>query len=187
MTTRPTTRAGAAPGWRAWLLLVLGLLAPLPRAATAQTSTEAQLKAAFLVNFFKYVEWPRGGSEYRLCLFGRSELWPHLAAYDGRQVAGRSLRVLRLNSPDEVRQCHQVFLPEGETARSADLLSHTEGEAVLTVGEADGFLNAGGAILLSPRNGQMQFDINTKALNLARLKVGSPMLRLARSVKGQER
>lgn len=181
-------RRGPRPApWRGLLPALLGLIAAVTGAALAQTSTEAQLKAAYLVNFFKYVEWPQSGPEFRLCVFGRTEVWPYLVPYDGRQVAGKPLRVLRLKNLDEVLQCHQVFLPAGEMLRASDLLDRVAGEAVLSVGESDSFLSAGGAISLSEHNAQLQFDINAKSLQQARLNVGTPMLRLARSIRGQAR
>jgi hypothetical protein len=159
----------------------------MAQAVPAHSSTEAQLKAAFLVNFFKYVEWPQAPAEYRLCLFGRTELWPYLAPYEGRQVAGKPLHVQRINGAEEAAHCHQVFLPASEATSTSAVLGEVARAPVLTVGENDAFLVAGGGIALAPSSGQLQFDINARALKQARLKAGSPMLRLARSVRGQER
>lgn len=182
------SRRGPRPApWRGLLQALLCVFGSMAGSAPAQTSTEAQLKAAYLVNFFKYVEWPQAGPEFRLCVFGRTEVWPHLAPYDGRQVANKPLRVVRLKSLDGVLQCHQVFLPAGEMLRGSDLLDRVAGEAVLSVGESDTFLSAGGAISLSEHKGQLQFDINAKSLQQARLIVSTPMLRLARSIRGQAR
>ncbi len=50
----------------------------------AEVNTEQQLKAAFLVNFLKYIEWPGNGSSATICLFGRDQLGPYLANYEGR-------------------------------------------------------------------------------------------------------
>ena len=71
--------------------LVLALLNPL--AASAQAVPEPQLRAAYLVNFMKYVEWPGGGATATICIYGRDTLSAHLAPYEGRSVQGRELRV----------------------------------------------------------------------------------------------
>ena len=73
--------------------LLLALLNPLQ--AGAQTVPEPQLRAAYLVNFLKYVEWPGGGATATICLYGRDSLSAHVAPYEGRSVQGRELRVRR--------------------------------------------------------------------------------------------
>ena len=68
---------------------MLALLNPL--AAGAQAVPEPQLRAAYLVNFLKYVEWPGGGATATICIYGRDTLSAHLAPYEGRSVQGREL------------------------------------------------------------------------------------------------
>lgn len=182
LTWAGVRRALMGLGWL-WVMLLGTRAGP----ALAQTSTEAQLKAAYLVNFFKYVEWPQAPAEYRLCLFGRTELWSYLAPYQGRKVAGKPLLIKRVNGTDEALQCHQLYLPAGEMARAAELLGRIAREPVLSVGDSEAFLDAGGAVALTPHGGQLQFNINARALKQAHLKAGTPMLRLAHSIHGQDR
>ena len=71
-----------------WLLLFPAML------GQAQTVTEEQLKAAYLVNFLKYIEWPAAAAArpvHQICLFGRDILGPYLAVYEGRSINGREI------------------------------------------------------------------------------------------------
>ena len=77
-------------------VLAAGIALAMP-ATFGEVTSESQLKAAYLVNFLKYVEWPgaRGGT-VNICLFGRDSLGPYLAGYEGRQIAGRELRIRKV-------------------------------------------------------------------------------------------
>lgn len=152
-----------------------------------QATSEAQLKAAYLVNFLKYIEWPGNHATLTICLFGRDNLGPYLAGYEGRQVAGRELRVRRVSSAEQLADCQELFVPESEEARFGAVLRWADKLPILTVSDAEGFLRDGGAIVLTRSEGRLQFDINTDAVNRAGLKAGSPMLRLARQVSGGSR
>ncbi|KXB29158.1 hypothetical protein AT959_18390 [Dechloromonas denitrificans] len=152
-----------------------------------QATSEAQLKAAYLVNFLKYVEWPGSHPTLTICLFGRDSLGPYLASYEGRQVAGRELRVRRVSNAEQLADCQELFVPENEEARFAAVLHWADKLPILTVSDDEGFLRDGGAIALIRGEGRLQFDINTDAVNRAGLKASSPMLRLARQVSGGSR
>jgi hypothetical protein len=150
----------------------------------AEIASESQLKAAYLVNFLKYVEWPVAGGSMNVCLFGRDSLGPYLAQYEGRLIAGRELRIRRVGSAEQMSDCQAVFIPETEEARFGAVLRWIDRLPILTVSDADNFMKDGGAIGLVRGEGRLQFDINTDAVSRAGLKASSQMLRLARQVKG---
>lgn len=167
----------ATPILRCLLLLawVLGL-----SPAWGQLDNDQQLKAAFLVNFLKYVEWPTPGTQATICLFGRDSLGPFLAGYEGRTISGRELRIRRITGPDPAADCKIVFIPEAEEARLGAVLRWTDKEAVLTVSDVDFFVRQGGGIGLVRAEGRLQFEVNTDVLAKAGLKPSSQMMRLAR-------
>jgi len=163
-------------------VLLLFVLPEMP--IYGQASSEPQLKAAYLVNFLKYVEWPGSATSATICLFGRDTLGSYLASYEGRSVAGRELRIRRLTGPEQVAECQAVFIPDTEEQRFTAVLRWVENLPVLTVSDADVFTRYGGAIALVRADGRLQFDINVDALNRAGLKPSSQMMRLARQVIG---
>ena len=166
--------------------LAVLLLWVLPVAhAQAQVSSEHQLKAAFLVNFLKYIEFPSStASTATICLFGRDTLGPYLANFEGRSIGGKELRVKRVSGPDQLAGCQLLFIPDTEEARFAIALRWVENMPVLTVSDADVFTRQGGGIALVRADGRLQFDVNSDALSRVGLKPGSQMMRLARQVIG---
>lgn len=162
------------------LLLGSGLFLLPFRVGLAQVSSESQLKAAFLVSFMKYVEWPEGQSPLKLCVRGRDPVLSHLERFQGRLVSGRPIEIRRLAENEGIAGCHQLYLSEGQTERSRALVQQALREQMLVTGDGEQFLSWGGAVALIQSDGRIQFDINIPALTTAGLKVASPMLRLAR-------
>lgn len=166
--------------------LALLLLCALPVThAHAQANSESQLKAAFLVNFLKYIEFPPGtASTATICLFGRDTLGPYLSNFEGRSIGGKELRVKRVSGPDQLGGCQLLFIPDTEEARFAIALRWLETMPVLTVSDVDIFIRQGGGIALVRAEGRLQFDVNAEALSRVGLKPSSQMMRLARQVIG---
>ena len=111
------------------------MLAVMP--AFGEVTTETQLKAAYLVNFLKYVEWPGTRTTINLCLFGRDSLGPYVAAYEGRQIGGRELHIHKVSSPEQMVDCHELFIPETEEARFAAVMRWVDKQPILTVSDAE--------------------------------------------------
>jgi len=171
---------------RALAILAVWLgLAIMP--AYGEVTTENQLKAAFLVNFLKYVEWPGTRTTINLCLFGRDSLGPYLAAYEGRHIGGRELRIRKVSSPDQLADCQELFVPDTEEARFAAIMRWVDKQPILTVSDAETFTREGGAIALIRSDGRLQFDVNADALARASLRANPQMLRLARQIIGASR
>lgn len=168
-----------------WLLLALAL--GQQGSAAEQVASEGQLKAAYLVNFLKYVDWPPTQPYVTLCVFGSSSLMTYLAPYEGRQIGGREMRLRRVHSPDQFAHCQELFIPEAEEARFASIVLSTDRMPILTVSDAEHFARDGGAISLVRADGRLQFDINTDTLARSGLKPTSQLMRLARQVFGAGR
>lgn len=170
---------------RHWMAAALLAAASL---TFARADSEAQIEAAYLVNFMKYVEWPTTTRvTTTICLFGRDTLGPNLAGYEGRSVGGKELLIRRANSPDDMPHCQMVFIPDVEEARIGAVLRWVDSLPVLVVSDTEGFARLGGGIELVRSGGRVQFIVNNDALARAGLKPGSQMLRLAQRVIGGER
>ncbi len=152
--------------------------------ASAQVGSEQQLKAAFIVNFLKYVEWPEANRGATICLFGRDTLGAQFASYEGRMVAGHEIVLRRVISPDQMGGCQIVFVPEIEDARFAAVIRWLDGQPVLTVSDGESFVRLGGAVALVRADSRLQFDVNLNSSIRAGLRPSSAMLRLARQVFG---
>ena len=190
MRIRATSRQRrGAPGRCRWRGFVLALaLLGGAGAAVAQTS-EAELKAAFVFNFARYVEWPAdaggaAGEAFRLCLLGRRDaLFAALAALDGKSVGERSLRVRAAAREDDLASCHLLVVGESEAEHFERILQPLAGVPVLTVNGSGRFLDAGGIIGLVTENDRVRFDINLGAARRNGLALSSNLLKLARTVR----
>lgn len=169
-------------------LLLLLLAAAVPAGADARSDLEYQVKAAFLFNFAKFVEWPADAFErprdpVAICVMGKDPFGESLdSVVRGETVNGRPLVVRRPRQTLEARGCHILFLARSERGRQDEILSSVEGAGILTVGEDDGFLTDGGIIRFVLEENRVRFEINLAAAEANRLKLSSQLLRLARSV-----
>ena len=162
------------------LLVALLVGAGLHTAPTAQdVSTEYRVKAAFLYNFVKFVEWPSrvATGPLTLCVAGRNPFGSALAdIVRGETVGRRPLESRVILEPDPA--CHVVFIPEG--ANTAAYLRATRGTPTLTVGDATSFIEQGGLVRFYLDNGTVRFAINRDGAERAGLRISSRLLQLAR-------
>lgn len=152
--------------------------------------TEYQLKAAFLFNFAKFVEWPASDfssphSEFSICILGAD---PFGRAIDdilrGQTIEGRAVTVVRVRQLADVRNCQIAFISPTEKSRLQDILQSVRGRNVLLVGESPGFAAAGGAIQFRMQNDRVRFSINLEAAERAGLRISSKLLSLATIIHG---
>jgi hypothetical protein len=137
-------------------LALAGLLwsqAGLPtRSGAGGASLEYQVKAAYLLNFTRYVEWPSEALDapdapMSICVLGRDPFGPVLdATVQGKVSQGRSLTVTRIRSPREASACHLVFVSRETWREQRALLESIRTKGLLTVGETDEFAQKGGPL-----------------------------------------
>lgn len=152
--------------------------------AEPQAPTEYQIKAAFLYNFVKFVEWPAetlpGDRPIIVGVLGKD---PFGLALDdvilGKAVDGHPIQILRTNSVQDLRSCRIAFISPSEAKRLPEILAGLRGSSVLTVGEADHFAQLGGMIQFTLEGNKVRFAINVDAAERAHLKVSSKLLSLA--------
>jgi hypothetical protein len=166
------------------VFLVLLAISPIK----AQAPTEYEVKAAYILNFAKFVEWPESafssaGSPIVVGIVGEDPFQGAMVELvAGRNAGGRSLVVQRFDSRGDLRHCHIVFISRSEAGRINSILSNIKGRSVLTVADMDGFTQAGGMIQLSVRQKTVQFDISLRSADVGRIKISSKLLSLARSI-----
>ncbi len=183
---------GIRPVWRQSATLVLAALlasvcAPADR-AQPDPSGEYQLKAAFLFNFAKFIDWPPASfsspqAPFVVCILGPDPFGHAMdEVFRGQMIDNRPVAIKRFKEVAQLKQCHMVFVSQSESFHLADIIQHLRGECVLLVGESDGFAEAGGVIQFAIEENRVRFLINTDAAGRAGLKVSSKLLSLARVV-----
>jgi hypothetical protein len=177
----------------AGLLLAAAVCVPAsaaPSASSVTPDSERDVKAAFLYNFAKFVEWPPGAfadaaSPMVLCVLDDEALGASLrTTVKGETLNNHRLMVRLLRDPQATQGCHVLFVGP-EKGRLPEILAPLRGSGVLTVGGAADFLDRGGMIRLFLEQNRVRFDINLDAAEHSHLKLSSKLLRLARAVNPQ--
>lgn len=169
-------------------LAVLLLLGAAELAWANASDLEYKVKAAFLYNFAKFVEWPSDsfdgpGEPVTLCVLGDDPFGESLdTVVRGESLNGRPFVVHRTRDLREARACHVVFVPASESRRQGEILGTLRGAGVLTVGEGQGFLTDGGVIRFVLDQNRVRFEVNLDAAGAHQLRLSSKLLRLARRV-----
>jgi hypothetical protein len=167
------------------LVFLFGLVLP-PAFPAADESLEYQVKAAFLLNFTKFVEWPQSAFEaadspIAICILGDD---PFGAALDrtvaGEVVGGRKLTIQRLKRAPAPKACQELFI---RTDKEISRIPSGLGPGVLTVGEGESFLRDGGMIAFVIESRRVRFSINLSAAENAGLKLSSRLLSVAKSIE----
>jgi len=158
----------------------------------APSPTEYEIKAAFLYNFARFVEWPPEsghdpGAPFVIAILGHDPFGPVLdETVAGKAVGGRPIEVRRVSRVEEAREAQIVFVAPSERPNMAAILKAVGRPGVLTVGDTDGFASQGGAINFTLQARRVRFEINPAAAEQARLKMSSQLLKLATLVPGPQ-
>ena len=173
------------------------------RAASASSRIEYQVKAAFLFNFIKFVDWPKekaadNNDVITIGIIGKDPFGKTFDPIEGRKVKNCKVAVKRFKGFKELtrsagkdtgrlereikalRKCHVLFVCPSEKKQRKQILELVEGGSVLTVGDVESFLKAGGVINFFISEGKVRFEINVTVARQAKLKIRSQLLRLAK-------
>jgi hypothetical protein len=180
------TRATAALAAAALAaLLAAGLTAAA--AADPAPQTPSQVEAAYLRNFARYVTWPDGAfrephAPWQIGVLGRDRFGDVLEqTLRGRSEQDRLFEVRRAHSVEALRDCQIVFVGYDDAPRRRAALAELRGRPVLTVGDADGFLEEGGIVQFVVRD-TVQMSINLDPARAGALKIQTKMLEVSVAV-----
>lgn len=171
-------------------LLLFGLWAA-PAEPQERKMPEYELKAGFLYNFAKYVEWPGDAFENKespisVGVIGKDPFGDLLEkTLKDRQAQDRKFTIVRYPGPAELKPCHILFIPKTEKAR-AEILKKIENWPTLTVGEAEGFAAKGGAVNILIEKDRPRLEINPEVAEKAKLTIQARLLKLATLVRTEK-
>lgn len=184
---------GLLPWW--FLRLAVGtLLLAAPGHSPAQTTVarEYQIKAVFLFNFAQFVEWPPPAfadesSPLVIGVLGDDPFGPFLdEVVQGESVGGRPLAIRRYRRPEEIADCHILYIARSEAARLGQVVTGLPDRGVLTVSDIEGSARAGVMIRFFAENKKIRLRINLEAARAADLVLSSKLLRPAEIVGDKE-
>jgi hypothetical protein len=165
------------------------LLTPFLAPAQEAHPTEAQVKAAYLFHFGKFVRWPadRPGARtsFAICVLGKDPFAGVLEeTVAGENIGGRAITVAKVTRIQDAASCDVLFISSSEENRLASILPLARQMGVLTVGDLPHFAERGGVIGLVTQEGRVRFEANREAAEESRLVLSSELLKVATRVVG---
>jgi hypothetical protein len=155
-------------------------------------SLEYKVKAAFLYNFLKFVEWPADknadSTPITIGIVGEDKFGSAFNEITSRKIKDRSIAIRRFvefnndQTRSELTKCQLVFVSANQQEHIRDIIALLKSKPVLVVGETPKFLEAGGMINFIMQEDKVCFEINDDAASSATLKIASQLLRLAKRV-----
>lgn len=178
------------------ILMAIFVLLVVARSARAQEGLidrEYPIKAAYLYNFGKYVEWPPdvvsiqsgGRRDFVIGVVGNNPFGNSLTAIARKKkLKGKAIVIKQIRTTKEYQPCHILFVPARQKPELvSSILKQARGSSVLVVGETKGFSQRGGIVNFYVEQNKVRFEINSDAAESAELKISAKLLRLGRIVR----
>jgi YfiR/HmsC-like len=179
---------GLRPFLRALAVASVFLAIPALQAQNPRP-TDYEVKAAYLYNFGRFVEWPgkvaaaQGGS-FTVCVLGQDPFGPRLdATLAGETIGGKTIVAKRVSSAEESGNCQILFLSLTDDSRLNKIIADLDKKAVLTVSDAPQFVKRGGMIQFVLEGKKVRFEVNLTATQHAGLTLSSELLKVATAVR----
>lgn len=155
-------------------------------------SDEDRIKAAFVYNFIKFVEWPnsafRNPSAYlHVCVWGPKPDTGALDTLRGKTAKKRPIHVVYTQDTDRLRHCHVLYLSKKSGLSFKAVIDSISGKSILSVSDISGFAENGGLIGLFRSDDRVRFAINLKAAQRSGLRMSSRLLKFGRIVQDGDR
>src|SRR4030042_1854532 len=173
------------------IALTLAMLICGPKfSAESVQYKEYLIKAAFLYNFIKFVDWPsesfkNGAATINLCVLGDDPFGEALDTIRDKIVKGRRLVIKRVRRVEQIEGAHLLFISTSEKGRVKQILKSLADTPVLTISEMEGFGQKGGITIFIAVDKNISLKINSEKAQQHKLKISSQLLKLARIVRSE--
>lgn len=154
----------------------------------ADDNKEYLVKAAFIYNFVKFVEWPDGKSiakqnSINVCVIGDSPLSDTGSVFKAASTSKLALQLVDEKNPHNVAShCHIAFIGESESGHLGEILGALKSQPVLTVSDIDDFADKGGMIGFITDENKVKLVINPKAATATGMRIDAQLLEIATKV-----
>ena len=166
-----------------------GLLSVLDAGAQASKPTDYQVKAAYLYNFGRFVEWPAkvttaSTGSFTICVLGEDPFGEALdATLAGETIGNQKVAARRISSPQMSADCQILFISSSEAKRLNKIIEALDKSAVLTVSDIPQFSQRSGMIQFVLEGNRIRFEVNLAATQRAGLTLSSDLLKVATAVR----
>jgi len=159
-----------------------GALASLSAGGADVADVEAHVKAAYIYNFARFVEWPAGAAAgpVRIGILGHGDLTSPLEEIvRGKSVGGRPIKVTPIATPGEAECCEILLIERSESKHEKEIAQALAGKPVLTVSDDENGSRDGVIIAFQLVDESVRFQINQDAAMRAGLRISSQLLKVA--------
>jgi YfiR/HmsC-like len=157
------------------------------RAGAQSPMGESQVKAMFVYNFLKFVEWPeshRASDPFVVLIIGEGPTADATEQFlESKTIGDQKVLVRRTRWDQPLEGARAAFVVEPDGKRLHRILDAAASAGVLTIGEGEDFTTRGGVIALLVEDRKVRFDVDTTAAQIARLRVSSKLLALTHAVR----
>lgn len=165
-------------------VLLLAASAFVPHTVQARVSAnEAAVKAGYIYNFMKFVEWPSEvvRQDYIVCMLGSNPFGSVIESLSRKTIRDRGIRVVTDVALDQTKYCHVVFVSRSEAGRLMPALLYLRRLPVLSISDIEGFSDKGGVIeLVTGTNNEIAFRVSQSSAEYVGLRVSSKLLSMSR-------
>lgn len=148
--------------------------------------TNAKIKAVFIYNFTKYIEWPPSykEGEFTIGIIGETSLYSELIKMtETKKVANQTLEVKKFETPSDVTKCHILYVCKDKSGNITDIIKKLKNNSTLIVTEDVGLVDKGAGINFIIKDNRQKFELNKSNVEKYKLKVSSNLEALAFTVK----
>jgi len=171
------------------LAIVWALFSASGLHAQRSKPAEYEVKAAYLYNFGKFVEWPAkikaaNAGAFTICVLGQDPFGVTLdATIAGETIDRKSVVAKRISKPQDAADCRILFISSSEESQLKQILATLDKTSVLTVSDMLQFTRRGGMIQFILEENRVRFEVNLTTAERAGLTLSSQLLKLAISVR----
>jgi hypothetical protein len=176
------------------MAIVMLALPPIPTLEAQRPKvSEYQVKATYLYNFGRFVQWPPDataakGDSFSICVLGQDPFGPSLdSTLTGETLDGKPLAVKRISTARDAGECRVLFISSTEENHLKEILLVLNESSILTVSDMPAFSRRGGMIQFVLEGDKVRFEINLTKAESAKLTLSSELLKVATTVRKNAR
>jgi hypothetical protein len=160
------------------------LLVFLFSVTTRSRSQDEKLKAIFVYNFTKYINWPQKPGNFVIVVLGKSAIYTEIESIASKKTVGNAaIQVINTNSPEEIMDSHIIYIPASKTNLLLSILRKSQEQHILIITEKEGSCKTGSCINFYNKDGKLGFEISKTNIENYGLGVSTDLLKLGTVIK----
>jgi hypothetical protein len=154
--------------------------------AANQSCRDCKIKAAYVFNFLKFIEWPEEFSPentINICNLDNELMLPYLRALSRKNIKNKKIIAYNIDSVNNAGACTVLLIGKQKKNELKDILMPINSKPILTISDIDGFASLGGIIGFVEKKGKIRFEINSMSTKKSHLKISSQLVELAVAIR----